>query len=101
MSQEHTWAGTGTQGTALTQVMANKFMAFDTLAKHSTVNSKKHAAVPSVLVEEFENRFQDGQNGSYHCFVSRLHFLPYQLICDSGMKTAWKQQHLLALNTDN
>lgn len=72
--QEHTWAGSGTRGTVLTLVIANKFMVFDTLAKHSPVGSKKHAAVPSVLIEEFENRFQDGQNGSsafnYHCFVN-------------------------------
>lgn len=72
--QEHTWAGSGTRGAVLTLVIANKFMVFDTLVKHSPVGSKKHAAVPSVLIEEFENRFQDGQNGSsvfnYHCFVN-------------------------------
>ena len=43
----------------LTQVMANKFIYFDTLARHAPVNSKKYAAVLSVLIKEFENRFQD------------------------------------------
>jgi len=40
-----------------TQVMANNFMHFD---KHSPVNSKKYAVVFSILIKEFENRFQDG-----------------------------------------
>lgn len=40
-------------------VMANKFMRFDTLAKHDPVNSKKYATMLSFLVQEFENRFQD------------------------------------------
>ena len=34
-------------------------MHFDTLAKHSPVNSKKCAAVLFLLIKEFENRFQD------------------------------------------
>jgi len=41
------------------QAMAHKVMDFDTLAKHSSVNSKEHEAVLSVLIMEFENRFQD------------------------------------------
>jgi len=36
-------------------------MHFDTLHNHSPVNSKKYAAVLSVLIKEFENRFQDCQ----------------------------------------
>lgn len=52
------------------QIMANKFMDFDTLAKHSLVNIKKkyiytyiyiYAAVLSVFKKEFETKFQDCQ----------------------------------------
>lgn len=38
------------------QVMANNSMQFDTLAKHSSVNSKNYAVMLSILVKEFENR---------------------------------------------
>ena len=48
----------------LTQVMANNFRYFDMLAKDSTVNSEKYAAMLSVLIKEFENRFQDCQKKS-------------------------------------
>ena len=41
------------------QVMANKFMDFDILTEHCPVNSKKYAAVFSIVIKEFENRFQD------------------------------------------
>jgi len=34
-------------------------MHFDTLPKHRPVNNEKYAALLSVLVWEFENRFQD------------------------------------------
>jgi len=43
----------------LTQVMANNCMHFDTLAKHSALNSKEYAAVLSVMIKGFENKFQD------------------------------------------
>ena len=41
------------------QFNSNNFMHFDTLAKHSPVNSKKYGALPFNLIQEFENRFQD------------------------------------------
>ena len=41
------------------QIKANNFMHFDTLAKHSPVNSKKHVALLFDLIQEFEKRFQD------------------------------------------
>ena len=41
------------------QVMANNFMHFDTLAKHSSVNSERPEAVLSILVKEFKNTFQN------------------------------------------
>lgn len=56
------WAETRTRrrhSAALTQVTANNFMHFDTLAKHRSVNSKQNAAMLSILTEEFENRFQE------------------------------------------
>lgn len=55
-----TWAWGG-YNEALAQVMANRFMHLDTLAKHSPVNSKTHATLPSVLVKGFENRFKHCQ----------------------------------------
>ena len=41
------------------QIKANNFMHFDTLAKHVPVNNKKYAALLFDLIQEFENRFQD------------------------------------------
>jgi len=41
--------------------MANHFMNFDALDKHSPMNSKKYAPVLSVLIKEFENGFQECQ----------------------------------------
>jgi len=52
-------AETGTWGgcTAVpAQFMANNSTQFDTLAKHSSVNSKIYAVMLSILVKEFENR---------------------------------------------
>ena len=43
----------------LWQDMTDHSMHLNTLAEHSPVNSKKYAAVLSVLIKEFENRFQD------------------------------------------
>ena len=51
------------------QAVANNFMHFDVLAKHSPVNSEKYAAVLSVLIKEFENRFQDLQKNHHFFFV--------------------------------
>ena len=38
------------------QVMANNCVHFDSLAKHSPVNSEKYTAVLSLLIKEFGNR---------------------------------------------
>lgn len=43
------------------QVMANNCMHFDTQPKHSPVYREKYAAVLSVLIRGFENRFQGCQ----------------------------------------
>jgi len=58
------WAEISAQGrcsTVQTQVMAINFMQFDIFAKHSPVNSEKNVSVLSVVIKEFENRFQDCQ----------------------------------------
>lgn len=34
-------------------------LVYDTLAKHSPVSSKKHAAMLSCVIKEYENRFRD------------------------------------------
>lgn len=44
-------------------------MDFDTLATHRPVNCKKYSAVPSVLIKEFENRFQDCLNAMGYLFI--------------------------------
>jgi len=50
--------------------MANKIIHFDTLAKHSPVNSRKYAAMLSILIKQFENRFQDwSQKSSIFHFI--------------------------------
>ena len=55
------------------EIMANNFVHFDTLAEDSPVNREKYAVVLSVLIKEFENRFQ-------HC-KRNYNFLIY--ICNS------------------
>lgn len=47
------------QGTGRAQVTANSCLYFDTLVKHSPENREKYATVLSILIQEFENRFQD------------------------------------------
>ena len=42
----------------MSHVMANDFMHTGALARHSSVNSETYAAMLSVLIKEFENRFQ-------------------------------------------
>ena len=41
------------------QVMGNDFMHIYALTKHIPVISKIHAALLSILIKEFENKFQD------------------------------------------
>jgi len=45
----------------LTQVVANNCMNFDTLAESSALNSKEYADMLSILIKEFENKFQECQ----------------------------------------
>jgi len=54
-----TCAETRTRDAVLTQVMANKFMHFDTLPKHGPTNSEEYGAVLPVFIKDFENRCQD------------------------------------------
>lgn len=39
--------------------MAHNFVHFDILAECSPVNTEKYAALLSILMKKFENRFQD------------------------------------------
>lgn len=41
------------------QVMANNVRDLHTLAKHSSLSSRKYAAVLSIVIMEFETKFQD------------------------------------------
>ena len=44
------------------QIKANNVMHFDTLAKHSPVNSEKYAALLFKLMKESEEFREDGSN---------------------------------------
>lgn len=41
------------------QVIGNNYMRFNSLSKHSSLKSKKYAAMLSVLIKEFASSFQD------------------------------------------
>lgn len=41
------------------QVKANNFIHFLVLAKHNLKNTEKYASLILILINEFENRFQD------------------------------------------
>ena len=56
------------------QIKANNVMHFDTLAKHSPVNSEKYAALLFKLIKEFENRFQDFRENNQYFAILQLHF---------------------------
>ena len=58
------------------QIMANNFMHFDILANESSMNKEKYAAVLSLLIKNFENRFQDLKKYIFFFLVVylRLHF---------------------------
>ena len=56
------------------QIKANNFMHFDTLAKHGPVNNEKYAALLFDLIQEFENRFQDFRKIFNLLVYLRLHF---------------------------
>lgn len=72
------WAETRAWGCSAgpAQVMPNLFMDLDTLAEHSPVKCRKYIAVLSVLIQEFENGFQDcGKNHQIWVYLC-LHFPP-------------------------
>ena len=72
------WAETRTRrrhSAALTQVTANNFMHFDTLAKHRSVNSKQNAAMLSILIKESENRFQEFGRNILHFQSTYINYL--------------------------
>ena len=56
------------------QIKANDFMHFNTLTKHSPVNSKKYAALLFNLIQEFENRFQDFHENNQYFAISASPF---------------------------
>ena len=55
------------------QIKANSFMHFNTLTKHSSVNSKKYSALLFALIQELENRCQDFWEDNILLYL-RLHF---------------------------
>ena len=58
-------------------VMANYFMHFDTLVKHSPVNSKKYAALLYILIKAFKNKFQHCQILFYFIFIFSIFVIPF------------------------
>lgn len=75
------WAETRARGgrsAVLTQVIANNFVCFYSVAKHNPVNCEKHVVMFSILIKEFENTFQNcWKNKSFFfvCVYLQLHFL--------------------------
>ena len=66
------WAETMTRrgnNAVLTRVMANNCMHFDTLTKHSPVNSKKYTAIFSIVIKQFENKIQDYKKLSFLVYL--------------------------------
>ena len=62
------------------KIMANNFLNFDTLVKHSPVDSEKYSTLLSFLIKNFENRFQDYKKKIANCLVYLwLHFQCQQL----------------------
>jgi len=55
--------------------MGPNFMHFDTLAKHTSVNAEKYTALLSVLIKEFENRFQDFKKKEKDFFLRICDFI--------------------------
>ena len=73
------------------QTKANNFIRFDTLAKHSPVNSEKHAASLFDLIQEFENRFQDfWENNQYFAIFFTPFLVDINVTCQfsNGMHRA-------------
>lgn len=58
----------------------NMCVDFDTLAEHSPVNLKKYAAMPSVLIQKLENRFQDCKKKKIIFFISKSIFSQHKYI---------------------
>jgi len=48
-------------------------MHFDTLTKHSPVNSKKYTAIFSIVIKQFENKIQVYKKLSFLVYL-QLHF---------------------------
>ncbi|XP_075053814.1 general transcription factor II-I repeat domain-containing protein 2-like [Mixophyes fleayi] len=90
------------------QIKANNFMHFSTLAKHGPVNTEKYAALLFDLVQEFENRFQDfRKNQSFFLifatpFSVDINILPgnlqmecIELQCDIQLKEKFEHVSLM------
>ena len=81
-----------------TQIKANNFMLFDTLAKHSPMTSKKHAALLSDLIQEFENRFQDFQEDNQYFAMFVTPFSVYINMSPANFQMACLKTFLLQRN---
>ena len=62
----------------LTQVMANNFMHYNTLAKQSPVKSKTNLALFSCFNKTFENRFQNCKKKKKISFLC-IFLIPFSL----------------------
>ena len=70
-------------------------MHFDTWAEHSPVNSRKYAASPFNVIQEFENRFQDfHENNQYFAIFAT----PFSV--DINMLPANFQMECIELRSD-
>ena len=66
-------------------------MHFDTLAKHSPVNSEKYAALIFDLIQEFENRFQDFHENNQYFAIFATPFSFYIKILPASFQREYIQ----------
>lgn len=78
------------------QIKANNFLHFDTLAKHGPVKSEKYAALLLHLIQEFESRFEDfrKKNQYFDIFAT-----PFSV--DINMLPTQFQTECIELQSDN
>jgi len=58
--------------------MANNFIHFDTLAEHRPVNSEEYAAMLAILIDKFENGFQDFKKNAQKMILCNSIFSQHQ-----------------------
>lgn len=80
------------------QVKTNNAMFFELLAKHSPANREKHVSMPSILIKEFENKFQECQKTIIYVCDTIISWYNY-ITCDFSNGVYGVAVQLKTLNT--